>query len=236
MKRFLIILAILLCILLGGGIIWFNGMKDKTGPEITFPTEEITYEEGNKEVLLEGVTATDDVDGDVSDSVRVNGIFPNATGSKANVLYVAKDKNNNISKATREVIYSVGNVEETNATSDDTEEETTVTQAEQVSEPIITPEVSVALELSITPVAEAGAPQITLSDSEITISRGTSINRLIYVQDITDDQDDRNALYRGIQIAGEVDTTTPGEYELIYHVVDSDGNRSNEAKLTVIVR
>ena len=240
MKKVLIILAILLCITLGGGIIWANNSADKTGPNIIFPAGEITYEEGNKEALLEGVIATDNVDGDVSDSIRVNGVFPNTAGDKANILYVAKDKSNNISKTTREVVFIAKDVEESSMIIDeDMQEESTV--AEPIAEPTAMPEISVTPGASvtpapsITPAAAGGAPVITLTDSEVTVRRGASVNRLVYVQSITDDKDDRSELYRGIQIIGEVDTTTVGEYELIYYVVDSDGNRSNEAEMVIIV-
>ena len=70
----------------------------------------------------------------------------------------------------------------------------------------------------------------------VEIERGAEFNRLSYVQDITDDQDSREELYRGIQISGEVDTNTPGEYILEYYVSDSDGNNSNTAQLRVTVR
>ena len=47
--------------------------------------------------------------------------------------------------------------------------------------------------------------------------------------------DDRSWLFQHIQVAGEVNSYTPGVYEMIYYVIDSDGNQSNEAKLTVTV-
>ena len=55
------------------------------------------------------------------------------------------------------------------------------------------------------------------------------------MEEISDDADDRNSLFRNIQVEGEVDVSAEGTYELTYFVVDSDGNRSNEEVMTVTV-
>ena len=55
-------------------------------------------------------------------------------------------------------------------------------------------------------------------------------------QEVIDDKDTKETLYQDIRIQGEVNIDAAGTYELIYQAVDSDGNRSNEAKLTVIVQ
>ena len=64
---------------------------------------------------------------------------------------------------------------------------------------------------------------------------GSDFNVLSYVKEITDDVDDRSWLFQHIQVSGEVNTYIPGVYQLIYYVIDSDGNQSNEALLTVTV-
>lgn len=234
MKKGLIILAIGLCVFLGGGVIWINRMQDKIGPQITFPEDTITYEEDNQEMLLEGVVAIDDEDGDVSDSIRINGIFPDTKEEKVKIVYIAKDRSNNISKATREVSSVAGaGLETAESVAEEPKTDEPEIDEEEIENPMA--EASNVPEPSITPALGGGAPVVTLRESAVTISRGESIDRLSYVENITDDKDDRNALYRGIQITGEVDTATTGEYELIYYVVDSDGNRSNDAKLVVEV-
>ena len=68
------------------------------------------------------------------------------------------------------------------------------------------------------------------------IAKGTQIDRLSYVKDIQDDKDSTSDLYRKIQITGTVDVNTPGTYELTYYVVDSNGNASNGAVLTIVVK
>ena len=82
----------------------------------------------------------------------------------------------------------------------------------------------------------AESPRFYLTQYSVEVERGAELNRLGYVQDITDDKDSRDELYQGIQISGEVDTNTPGEYMLEYYVVDSDGNTSNTAQLKVTVK
>ena len=82
-----------------------------------------------------------------------------------------------------------------------------------------------------------GSPQIKLTQNRVTIAKGQSVNRISFVESITDDKDDKDTLWKQIQIVGdEFDSTTSGTYEQIYYVVDSDGNKSNEAKLTVVVQ
>lgn len=49
-------------------------------------------------------------------------------------------------------------------------------------------------------------------------------------------KDSTSDLYRKIQITGTVDVNTPGTYELTYYVVDSNGNASNGAVLTIVVK
>lgn len=51
-----------------------------------------------------------------------------------------------------------------------------------------------------------------------------------------DDTDNVSELWRRIQINGQVNTYTPGTYTCSYYVVDSAGNMSNTAELTVIVQ
>lgn len=80
------------------------------------------------------------------------------------------------------------------------------------------------------------APVITLTDKEITVEKNSSFTVLKYVKEITDDKDTQKRLYNNIEVKGHVDISTSGEYDLIYFVTDSDGNRSNEAELKVTVQ
>ena len=80
------------------------------------------------------------------------------------------------------------------------------------------------------------APRLYLTEYEVTLNRGENFSRLSYVQDITDDVDTRERLFRNISIDNDVDVWTAGTYALTYYVMDSNGNRSNDAVLTVTVK
>ena len=241
MRKGIVILA-LLCILLGVGIFLMRKNEDRVGPEIVFPEGEVELIEGDDEILLEGVKAIDDIDEDVSSTLLISGIYPNTEETEAKVVYLAKDKSNNVTTATRSVKYKATGVKEQAVNDVETPEEELeqdllpMTDDEE-TEVTPTPEVTATPEPEVTeePEVNPEAPKVVLTKARDTVTRGTTINRLLYVQDITDDEDEREYLFRQIQINGDVDTTTTGEYEVTYHVVDSDGNRSEDVKLVVIV-
>lgn len=105
-KKIMLALMVLLCFGLGGLFYWMISQDDRIAPVITVPEETILYEEGqDTKVLLEGVTAVDDIDGDVSDTLIVESIIQLQDEVSAQVVYFAKDKKNNVAKATRKVDY-----------------------------------------------------------------------------------------------------------------------------------
>ena len=75
-----------------------------------------------------------------------------------------------------------------------------------------------------------------LNEYYIKTSVGSSVDLLSNVKEIKDDTDNVSELWRRIQINGQVNTYTPGTYTCSYYVVDSAGNMSNTAELTVIVQ
>lgn len=93
-----------------------------------------------------------------------------------------------------------------------------------------------AAEDAIVELSEA-APRLYLSAYGIKINAGDSFNALAFVERIEDDTDNKDRLYSDISVDGldEFDSKVPGTYELSYFCYDSAGNRSNRAKLTVIV-
>lgn len=84
-----------------GAFLYLN--LDRTAPAISFADEDrkLVYTENMKEEeLLEGVSAVDDVDGDVTDSVLIEKISEMADGNVI-VTYAALDSSNNVAKKTR---------------------------------------------------------------------------------------------------------------------------------------
>lgn len=83
------------------------------------------------------------------------------------------------------------------------------------------------------------APVFKLSTGQVVLKVGDSFtltDKILLVEDIQDDKDDRDTLYRNISIKGEYDLNTPGEYALTYTVTDIDGNQSDPEVLKLIVK
>ena len=262
MRKGLVAILFLVCgVLLAGNVVAYVG-EDHSGPEISILEEAVTYVAGtDTSLLLTGVTATDERDGDVTDTVTIESVIPNTDGTEASVIYVAKDSKNNVTKETRKVSYTTdaaaavqaaawGETGQSDAAGEpaaDTEGQSRdaaaaegqgadATSAEGQSVDSQGADDGQAQNEAAIAALPADSPRLYLTQYSVEIERGAEFNRLSYVQDITDDQDSREELYRGIQISGEVDTNTPGEYILEYYVSDSDGNNSNTAQLRVTVR
>lgn len=242
MKKGLVAMLLLACAaLLAGNVVIYIG-KDRNGPEITVPQEELTYVAGSDtSALLSGVTAVDDRDGDVTSTVTVESIIPNEDQTGASVVYVAKDSKNNVTKATRLISYAAdagqAAAQEAEAAAQQAAQEAAAADQTAASgEDAQTADDGAAQNEAAIAALPAESPRFYLTQYSVEVERGAELNRLGYVQDITDDKDSRDELYQGIQISGEVDTNTPGEYMLEYYVVDSDGNTSNTAQLKVTVK
>ena len=242
MKKGLVAMLLLACAaLLAGNVVVYIG-EDRNGPEISVPQEEITYVAGtDTSALLNGVTAQDDRDGDVTDTVTIESIIPNADQTGASVVYVAKDSKNNVTKETRTILYSTdANQAAAQAAAEqvaaDQAAAEQAAQGDAAGESAQTTDDGAAQNEAAIAALSAESPRFYLTQYSVELERGAELNELSYVQDISDDEDSRDELYQGIRISGEVDTNTPGEYTLEYHVVDSDGNNSNVAQLRVTVK
>ena len=241
MKKKIAVTMGLSAVALTGGVVLVSMEDDKKGPDIIFESQPVYTGEEDVSYLLEGVKAVDLKDEDVTDSLRVEKIQVNRETQEVVVIYIAKDHSNNVSKVS--ITLPLNGVEvQTEKTS---EPETVQTFAEVTPEatpeatPEPTPETVVLSgeaenEAKIAALSP-GCPALYLKQYEEKLAVGSSFNLLGYVQEITDDVDDRSWLFQHIQVAGEVNSYTPGVYEMIYYVIDSDGNQSNEAKLTVTV-
>lgn len=80
-------------------------MVDQTYPEIQIEGQELELSiKDGEEALFQGVTAYDEKDGDVTDSLVVESVSRFANGKKT-VTYAAFDSDAHVSKATREISY-----------------------------------------------------------------------------------------------------------------------------------
>lgn len=81
--------------------------KDGQGPEITMETDEISVSiHAEESELLDGVTAYDQKDGDVTDSLAVEHISNFVEKGRRKISIVAFDSDNNVTHAERELVYN----------------------------------------------------------------------------------------------------------------------------------
>lgn len=219
--------------------------QDREGPEILFDeSRQITYNSSmTHQELLEGVRAEDARDGDVSDTLQVEKV--NELGAGAVITYVAMDRNYNVTKTERLLALEEDSAGDTPASvGAQPVTSTPAATAEPAEETVLPEETADTAEEEAARVQEMeeaiaalppGSPEFRLSQHVVTLAAGSDFNSLEYVGSLTDDVDSSEDLHTRIQVAGEVDTSLPGTYELIYYVLDSDGNMSNEEVLEVIV-
>lgn len=80
---------------------------DTKAPKITMDTQELEVSvQADEEALLQGVSAEDNADGDVTESLLVEKISSLTKDHTATVTYAAFDKSGNVAKATRTVRYT----------------------------------------------------------------------------------------------------------------------------------
>ena len=233
MKRKLLFCALgILCMAFSATAVFLVVDRDKTGPVIAVPEDgSLTYVAGeDKKILLEGVTASDSEDGDVSDTLVIESIRPN--GDRAVVTYTAVDHSHNASKSSCVVNYQTETEEEETIAGEkrlaDSEDE-----AEELQENSET-KAQKDVEDAIADLPKE-SPRFRLSQHEVMLAVGEVFDYSQYISDITDDKDSREQLYGRIRLQGKVDTSKAGIYEISYFVVDSDKNQSNVEVLTVKV-
>lgn len=105
-KRALLVLTLLCCAAFGAYLFWSSGHFDHVPPQITIAEQEITLSIlDSQERLLEGVTATDARDGDVTASLVVESVRGIVADKRFTVTYAAFDHSGNVTKAQRTVYY-----------------------------------------------------------------------------------------------------------------------------------
>ena len=112
-KKKLTIFMTLLCVVLLAVCAVLYVSEDRQGPEIRIPDGSVAYAQGDDtEVLLNGVTAADARNGDVSDTLRVVQVTDMSSLNYVVVTYVAKDRSNNITKTDRWINLTDGTTSE----------------------------------------------------------------------------------------------------------------------------
>jgi len=235
MKKAITILLILTTFVTGALCVISKMTRDTKAPVISVPTEKITYEEGSdKALLLAGVTATDDRDGDVTANVRIYDIAVMEDGRSAQIIYAAYDSSYNLGKRFRTVGYK-----SSRKSADMTDEMYDIISEEIDKDNKSTTEASTEATTEATSEAtteEISYPYIKLTRDNVTLKVGDYFDPMSVIDDVKDDNDDRNSLFNRIDLDGDYDMSQAGTYDLIYSVRDSEGNRSNEVKFTLTVK
>ena len=215
------------CIALAGAGYMTYKNQDRTAPEIKVDqSKKIAYTEGEDYgKLLEGVTAQDEKDGDLTNEVFVEKVVP-VSKKKAVVYYGVTDKAKNVGTASREVTYQTA---EDSDAAEETAQDAAAADEQSIDEQSIDQQ-SAALQPNGT------RPAMKLAEEAKTIARGTSFNALNEVTDAGDDKDDRDTLFRGLHIDGNYNVNQAGTYTLQYYVQDSDGNTSDPITFTLTVQ
>ena len=215
------------CIALAGAGYMTYKNQDRTAPEIKVDqSKKMAYTEGEDYgKLLEGVTAQDEKDGDLTNEVFVEKVVP-VSKKKAVVYYGVTDKAKNVGTASREVTYQTA---EDSDAAEETAQDAAAADEQSIDEQSIDQQ-SAALQPNGT------RPAMKLAEEAKTIARGTSFNALNEVTDAVDDKDDRDTLFRGLHIDGNYNVNQAGTYTLQYYVQDSDGNTSDPITFTLTVQ
>jgi len=218
----LAVCSLVMMIVAGAGIF----VSDRTAPVISLDEEnDLIYTEGDpEEILLENVTAEDDKDGDVTESLRISKIHITSEDD-ALVTYVAKDKANNIGKLKRKVHY-VKNQENVSVPEDEDAQEN---EGANSNTPV--PESPTGRTAN---QGEAlNGPRITMVQNEATLKVGDVFNILRYVQSAVDT--DGTSLSRSVHVDGLVDMSRPGVYSINVYATNANGVSSNVETFTLTV-
>ncbi|TCS77175.1 uncharacterized protein DUF5011 [Muricomes intestini] len=230
-QRLLTVMLLMGCAILGViGFFLYVG-QDKQAPKISVKKMDITYREGdNYNVLLEGVKAEDNRDGDLSSKVFVDRIIPTEDG-KAVISYGVIDDSKNVGTATRIVTYIADAQKESNQDADAWEQEDTGEGTEGAENKA--KETDQAAEK----MEQANVvPDIVLSTGQAVIPAGSEFDPLSVVAGVSDETDDPNALLQQVTVEGDYDIYTPGDYQLNYYVTDSDKNTSEVRSFILTVQ
>lgn len=235
MKQRLVMLALAAgCIVLAvaGALVYLG--QDRKAPEITVEDTEISYTEGGDyEELLEGVTAEDNIDGDLTDQVFVDKIIQ--TGEDTGIVYYGvMDKHHNVGTARRTITYHLSENSGEAVTEQTEEADEAEGEEEEAAGQEQAAQTEPKEEETLQP--DGTRPALALTATETTIAVGTAFDPMSVVKDAVDDVDTKDSLYQRISANGTYDTSVPGTYTIQYFVTDSSGNTSDPQNFTLKVQ
>lgn len=204
------------CVILGIISVFIYIRQDHTPPQISIEDADITYTEGEAyTVLMEGISARDDTDGDLTDEIFVDKVIP--TGEDTAVVYYGViDNSKNVATESRKISYiPTDGVDPAEQAAEETEE---------------TEEQTAGL------VPNGQRPVLALNSTSATVAVGAVFDPMSVVQGMADDKDSADVLSQRVMVDGTYDTATAGNYSLSFYVMDSDGNTSDPVAFTLTVQ
>lgn len=253
MKQRVVALVLLAsCAVLGVAAFFISGAKDKKAPKITVSEAKVSYIEGDShDSLLEGISAKDNRDGDLTDEVFIDRIIPMAGNEKAIVYYAVTDKSHNVGTAKRTVAY----YKDAEAAKNAGAEDNAAAKEEQASAEVnASPEAQAPEEnkaqAGVYPPdpldLSAGKPVVQLKQQEVTEAVGTTVNLMDYINTIADtdtSNENHNYMYshvsitvNGVQNTSQLTLNQAGEYEIAYFPVICTGAVSDPTVMKIIVQ
>ena len=175
-------------------------------PEIFIDGLKTTITVGDKFNKLDGVSAIDFEDGNITDKIVVTGDVDTSKAGEYELTYEVTDKNGNKSSIT--VIITV------------------------VEKQVVDPDQPVNPEQPSNPNTTNTLPVISLTSSINKLYVGDSFNVLDGVKAMDKEDGD---LTKYITVSGEVDTSKIGKYTIVYSVKDSDLNEVNLKRVIEVV-
>lgn len=253
MKQRVVALVLLAsCAVLGVAAFFISGAKDKKAPKITVSEAKVSYIEGDShDSLLEGISAKDNRDGDLTDEVFIDRIIPKAGNEKAIVYYAVTDKSHNVGTAKRTVAY----YKDAEAAKNAGAEDNAAAKEEQASAEVnASPEAQAPEEnkaqAGVYPPdpldLSAGKPVVQLKQQEVTEAVGTTVNLMDYINTIADtdtSNENHNYMYshvsitvNGVQNTSQLTLNQAGEYEIAYFSGNMHGAVSDPTVMKIIVQ
>lgn len=227
------VLLLLACAIFGVISVFIYIGEDHTPPEISIEDADITYTEGEAyTTLMEGVTARDNIDGDLTEKVFVDKVIP--TGDDTAVVYYGViDSSRNVGTKSRKISYisADASAEAGAGAAQEAPQEAPQEPAAQTEQ--TTPEEGAAGQ-TLEPAGER--PVLALSASSASVAVGTGFDPMSVVQGMADDKDSVDILSQKVMLDGTYDTSVPGTYNLSFYVMDSDGNASDPVAFTLTVQ
>ena len=245
-----IVLGILNILLIAVCLVLYLG-KDRTAPELTLQEAEYVYEEDLPEhILLEGVTAWDEREGDVTDRVVVEKIVTDTVKKAATITYGVADSEGNVQRVSRTLempiperpqLPTAGEAGNTGISIEPETEEAGQNSEAAEGNTAAEAETTQETETGETTIQNAGSetgdgrPVIVFTSRELTIKTGEQPDWISVMGEVQDDKDAKETLLGTLEIKGEYDLEKTGEYYLTLSITDSDGNVSNAYPMKLMV-